>query len=632
MLPKTRYAHHMPYRAKCSWNRLDRRDPSATVFTAANPNNGVCAMLSWNEPNKTVDGMLAPGRKQVVLVANGDRRRTANIACQAAQLECERQLRQAFARQGFELLRAHPEVDPALGHGFIETQAQGRDVFARIPADSPLIVAEAVWQYSNHVVYNLWEHRGPILVASNFDGAWPGLVGALGLEACLTRHKFADSQAGHSLLWSSEKFEDNNSRKKIGQWLSEGKIEHDTSHTQPFELFDFASYGSALDFGEAAAKYFAARPRLLGLYDPLCMGMINAAFDERDMVGTGIQLRRLNQSELYARMGDVPRGEAMGYVKWLVDRGFKLQIGSNPFTDITEKAVLESGRMYAAIVRHVAEEGLDGVGIAYQLGLARLCAASDLTEAMLNSTERPPVEYRGSVVMDGQPIMCANEADMGCAVDQALSREIYRGSGLEPIWSETTQHDVRWGAPYNGPAVFAGSEFKLDAFIWAFELSGNTPAGHVEHSWAGMEGVRQPYDFFIENGICTRCLAKPGELIWSRVFIDRGDLFIDIGRGAAVELPVAESQRRWDATTGEWPLMYAMLYGVSRDQLMARHKSNHITVSYAPEARSANEIALAKAAMAQALGFRVTVCGDLELEASLENGCKTGMVRGPDES
>lgn len=589
-------------------------------------------MLQWASAKNSNIEMLSLSDKQIVLIANGDRRRSANLACQSAQLECERQLREAFAREGYELVRAHPELDPALDHGFIETQAQGRDIFTRIPADAPLVVAEAVWQYSNHIVYNLWEHRGPILVASNFDGNWPGLVGALGLEACLTRHPFDSDQAGHSLLWSSKKFEDSNSRDKIRQWLAEGKIEHDLSHVHDFDSSQFGKYASALESGAKAAENFRARPRLLGLYDPLCMGMVNAAFDERDLVGTGIQLRRLNQSDLYARMLDVPRAEAMGYVKWLVDRGFKLEIGANPYTDITEKAVLESGRMYAAIVRHVAEEGLDGVGIAYQLGLARLCAASDLVEAMLNSTARPPVEYRGAEVMAGEPIMCANEADMGCAVDQALSREIYRGSGLEQLWWETTQHDVRWGALYEGPAGFGGGEFDLDAFIWAFELSGNTPAGHVADSWAGMEATRQPYEFFTENGICTRCLSKPGELVWSRVFLDREEFCIDIGRGAAVQLPDQESSRRWQSTTEEWPLMHAMLYGVSRDQLMARHKSNHITVSYAPDAASATEIALAKASMAQTLGFRVALCGNLDVESSLETASKSGKVKGPGEN
>ena len=531
------------------------------------------------------------------------------------------------------VIRAHDEVDPDTGHCFIETQAQGRDVFARIPKDAPLIMAEAVWQYSNHVAYNLWEHDGPILIASNFDGAWPGLVGALGLEACLSKRKFSDKQAGHSILWSSEEFKDKLAVVKLESWLGKGKIEHDTSHVHEFKEKNFKKQSGAIAFGEKAADNFRSMPRIIGLYDPLCMGMINAAFDELDMVGAGVQIRRLNQSDLWARMQDVPRREAMSYMKWLVDRGFKLEIGSNPFTEITEKAVEDSGRMYAAMVRHAAEENLDGLGIAYQLGLAKVCAASDVVEAMLNSSDRPPVEYRGKLVMPGEPIMCANEADMGCAVDQTLSKVLYKSSGLEPKVWETTQHDVRWGDHFSGRVQFGGRKLDAESFIWAFELSGNTPAGHMARGWADMEAVRQPYEFFTEGGICTKGLARDGELVWSRVYIDEGVLSIDLGRGGAVTLPPEESTRRWKATTEEWPLMHAILYGVSRDQLMARHKSNHITVSYAPDSDSALEIMVAKASMAAALGYRVFICGDVFKEASLEFKAAQGLpVEGPYES
>ena len=72
--------------------------------------------------------------------------------------------------------------------------------------------------------------------------------------------------------------------------------------------------------------------------------------------------------------------------------------------------------------------------------------------------------------------------------------------------------------------------------------------------------------------------------------------------------------------------MHAILYGVSRDALMARHKSNHITVSYAPDARSANEIAFAKAALARNLGFRVSLCGEFAAENSLELMAKKGKT------
>jgi intracellular sulfur oxidation DsrE/DsrF family protein len=51
------------------------------------------------------------------------------------------------------------------------------------------------------------------------------------------------------------------------------------------------------------------------------------------------------------------------------------------------------------------------------------------------------------------------------------------------------------------------------------------------------------------------------------------------------------------------------LYGVTRDQLMARHKSNHIQVAYAPDAAAANLAMAAKAAMLREMGLEVAVCG-----------------------
>jgi hypothetical protein len=55
--------------------------------------------------------------------------------------------------------------------------------------------------------------------------------------------------------------------------------------------------------------------------------------------------------------------------------------------------------------------------------------------------------------------------------------------------------------------------------------------------------------------------------------------------------------------------MHAVTYGVSRDQMMARHKSNHIHVVYADGEEAADKALRAKAAMADALGMKVAVCG-----------------------
>ncbi len=46
---------------------------------------------------------------------------------------------------------------------------------------------------------------------------------------------------------------------------------------------------------------------------------------------------------------------------------------------------------------------------------------------------------------------------------------------------------------------------------------------------------------------------------------------------------------------------------------MARHKANHIQVVYAPSAEAADKGLAAKAAMFQAMGFQVHLCGDVKL-------------------
>ena len=99
-------------------------------------------------------------KNQILLVANGDLRLSANQKCWPAQREMEAALTGAVAHAGYELLRAHPYKEDEQ-HGFIGSQKEGIEVFAGIDPEAPLIVAEAVWQYSHHVLPGLITHRGP---------------------------------------------------------------------------------------------------------------------------------------------------------------------------------------------------------------------------------------------------------------------------------------------------------------------------------------------------------------------------------------------------------------------------------------------------------------------------------------
>ncbi|HSD82371.1 MAG TPA: fucose isomerase, partial [Anaerolineae bacterium] len=108
----------------------------------------------------------------IYLVASGDLRLSANQNCEAAQAEMERQLVAAVEREGGKIKRAHP-YNPIKKHGFIDSQKYGLEVFTQIPQEAPVIVAEAVWQYTHHVLPGLLEHRGPILTVANWSGTWP---------------------------------------------------------------------------------------------------------------------------------------------------------------------------------------------------------------------------------------------------------------------------------------------------------------------------------------------------------------------------------------------------------------------------------------------------------------------------
>ncbi|HCD30877.1 MAG TPA: fucose isomerase, partial [Phycisphaerales bacterium] len=122
----------------------------------------------------------------VLLLANGDLRITANQNCWEAQKEMEQTLIKAVKAAGYNIKRAHPYKKDQK-HGFIQSQKEGMDVFAKIDPKAPLIIAEAVWQYSHHLLHGLLTHQGPILTVANWSGTWPGLVGMLNLNGSMTK-------------------------------------------------------------------------------------------------------------------------------------------------------------------------------------------------------------------------------------------------------------------------------------------------------------------------------------------------------------------------------------------------------------------------------------------------------------
>lgn len=528
--------------------------------------------------------------KEALLVANGDLRQSANKVCWAAQAELERMLFEAFQEEGLALRRAHP-YDARLEHGFLYNQRMGMDVFEKIHPRAPIVVAEAVWQYSSHLLAGLFAHQGPILTVANWSGQWPGLVGMLNLNGCLRK-----AGVPFSTLWSKD-FKDPFFRKGLREWIKKHKVTRDTRHIHAF--VPSAVPKAERNLGLALAQHIRTHKALMGVFDEGCMGMYNAIIEDHLLNPTGVYKERLSQSALYAAMHEVSDDEALKIRKWLDAKGMRFMTGPNEETDLTDAQILHQCRMYIAALRIADEFGCDAIGIQYQQGLKDLAPASDLVEGLLNNVERPPAYSKdGRELYAGKPLPHFNEVDECAGLDILVTNRVWSAMGLDPA---TTLHDVRWGEHYTAKGI--------DEFVWLFQISGAVPASHLIGGYAGAISERQPPMYFRLGGGTLKGVCKPGEVVWSRVYVEAGKLHVDIGRATAIELPKEETERRWREVTYQWPIMHVLLHGVTQNQFMARHPSNHVNVAYAPDKKQADRALFAKATMFHEMGTRVHLCG-----------------------
>jgi hypothetical protein len=98
-----------------------------------------------------------------------------------------------------------------------------------------------------------------------------------------------------------------------------------------------------------------------------------------------------------------------------------------------------------------------------------------------------------------------------------VTYRVWKALGFAP---ENTLHDLRYGETYQGE------------FVWVFEISGAVPAAHNVGWLCGSVSERQPPMYFRLGGGSLKGVAKPGDMVWSRVFIEDGKLKADSGPGA----------------------------------------------------------------------------------------------------
>jgi L-fucose isomerase-like protein len=440
------------------------------------------------------------------------------------------------------------------------------------PIDDPMIGMFVHWVYGPHTTDGVVGKESPLLLASNFSGEWPGLVGLLNTGACLETVDRA-----HSRVWtSSDDFtRDATFMERLDEWCTTGRVAYSEaalSYHAP------VSEEAARLARGVAAGIRARRPLLLMLGDT-SMGMINGYFGPRLLARHGFAEHKIDQAWLVDRGRGIAErriDDALAFVK---DRGVTFHWMARGAEDFDERATREQLRDYLVVLDLVQEYRADCLGWQYQLGLLPLRPPSDFAEGLFNSTCRPE--------SNGDTIACATEADQGNALPMELLKRLLAAKGLHPA---TFFHDVRWGAEHAG------------RFLWVLLNSGSSGAYAMNHdpdSLRGVHSFRQPAGYFPVPGGTFAGESLPGAITWARAYLKGGELWMDVGRGEVVALPAEVRDAWWSGTTREWPFMAADL-GMSRDDLMAHYLSNHVAVAY-------GDVFGEMVALSQELGFKVRI-------------------------
>jgi L-fucose isomerase-like protein len=420
------------------------------------------------------------------------------------------------------------------------------------PIDDPMIGIYAHWVYAPHTTDGVVGKNNPLLLASNFSGRWPGLVGLLNTGASLT-----SLERPHSRIWTEAETWSSNERfmEQLDAWCRTGALAHDDKdlHQAPEPSPD----------AERAAKTISddlrrRRPLALMLGDT-SMGMINGYFGPRLLNPIGFSEHKVDQAWIIERGHTVSQSRIDDAMKFVIDRGVTFHHGEVEAEDFSPDDTREQLRDYLAVLDLVNEFKADCIGWQYQLGLIKLRPPSDLAEGLFNSVCRP--ESNGDTIVD------ATEADQGNLVPMELMKRLLKLKGLHQA---VFFHDIRWGGELDG------------RFIWVLLNSGSSGAyafNHDPNSLRGAHSYRQPAGYFPVPGGTFTGESLPGAITWARTYIEAGKLCTDIGYGEVVRLPLGVRDEWWNGTTRQWPLMAADL-GIGRDTLMAHYQSNHIAVAY----------------------------------------------------
>src|SRR3954468_20036766 len=454
--------------------------------------------------------------------------------------------------------------------GFLSKPHEGRDQLG--PIDDPIVGVFVHWVYAPHTTDGVVGKDNPLLLASNFSGRWPGLVGLLNTGACL-----ASLKRGFSRAWTDapDWTTDAVFMERLREWCTTGKIAYEESAIRYHAPISVA----ATKLAREVADEIKARRILIMMLGDTSMGMINGYFGPRLLNRHGFTEHKIDQAWIIDRGRRIDEKRIDQALSFVREKGLIFHWRAGDAQDFDEQSSREQLRDYLAVLDMVGEFKADCIGWQYQLGLIPLRPHSDLAEGLFNSACRPET--------NGDTIATATEADQGNVIPMELMKRLLKRKGLHQA---VMFHDVRWGAEHDG------------RFLWVLLNSGSCGAyafSHDPDTLAGAHSYRQPALYFPTPGGTFAGESLPGAMTWARAYIKGGVLWMDVGRGEVVKLPPEVRDTWWNGTTREWPFMAADM-GISQETLMAHYLSNHVAVAY-------GDVFEEMVALSQELGFRVRI-------------------------
>jgi L-fucose/D-arabinose isomerase len=402
---------------------------------------------------------------------------------------------------GLDVQRRIGEALTGLGHrvivaeGDIHSNASAVQVARRLADARPdlTVVNVPVWAFPHFTMLAVRETAGAVVLFSNVDPTYPGMVGMLAAGGAL-------DQIGrvHERAW--------------------GDVE------DPAVL-------SRLDaLARAGAAANALRGSTFGRIGGRPMGMYTAvASSEVWMEKFGVDVEEIDQYELVQRSASVPDVQVRAAREWIEAHAAKVHYdGSRLTPELLERQI----RVYYTMRELIDEWQLDFAGIKGQPEMTSSWCTMDIAEAFLND----PYDWDGPK----EPFVCSTEADMDAALTMQLLKHI---SGTPVLFADVRHYhrDLNiWDLCNSGQHA-----------TW-FAARSDDPAENM----ARVNFYPEVF-YFPAGGASVQHVAAAGDMTFARLTRLNGRYRMHVLTGSFEEFDAETTDRLCRASTFEWPHAFA---------------------------------------------------------------------------